>query len=337
MNPPGTITRPALALASGCLALILLSGCETTGSRPAASGPAFAPVAPPPTYTPSGDYLQGNLRLGAPSFLAPYLTELSTTFKRLHWGAYTDLLFPANIAGEFVTGKVAAAVNTRPLSESEKLAFTERFNGPPLEFRIGQEAVDLFVHPSNPLVTLTPEQVAAIFGISRSPVTTWGQAGVSGGWSGFPINPVAPAPGSELARAFQMTALGGTPFNPRVLFLDGSNQVVRRVEQDPGSIGIGNARLGGGTVKAVGLQIRGQKFAIFPTRENLMAGLYPYRTFYFLYVNPRSRPMDPLVREFARLALSQEGANALNRTGAVPIDGATARQGLAELAAFDRF
>ncbi len=321
----------------GLVSLLALAGCESTSSRQSGPGPAAVQAVPLPTYTPSGDYLQGTLRLGAAPFLAPYLTELSTTFKRLHWGAYTDLLLPANIAGEFLAGKVTVAVNTRPLSDSEKLAFTERFNGPPLEFRIGQEPVDVFVHPSNPVATLTPEQVSSIFGLGRSAAGTWGQVGASGGWAGFPINPVAPAPGGEITRAFQWAALGGGPFNPRVMFTDSSNQVVRRVEQDPGAIGIGNARLAGGAIKAIGLQLRGQRFAIFPTRENLMSGIYPYRSFYYLYVNPRSRPMDPLVREFTRLALSQEGANALGRTGAFPLDGAAARQGLAELAAFDRF
>ncbi|MFQ3671633.1 MAG: substrate-binding domain-containing protein [Verrucomicrobiia bacterium] len=320
----------------GLLALLLLTGCESTSSRSATPGPAAVLAAPLPTYTPSGDYLQGTLRLGAPSFLAPYLTELSTTFKRLHWGAYTDLLFPANVPGEFLAGKITVAVNTRPLSESEKLAFTERFNGPPLEFRVGQEPIDLFAHPSNPVTVLTPEQIASIFGSARSPISTWGQAGASAGWAGFPINPVAPAPGSELTRAFQWTGLNGSSFSPRVMFLENSAQVVRRVEQDPGALGFGNARLTGGSIKAIGLQIRGQKFAIFPTRENLMAGLYPYRSFYYLYVNPRSRPMDPLVREFVRLALSQEGTPALGRTGAFPLDGNTARQSLVQLDAFDR-
>ncbi|GAB4242077.1 MAG: hypothetical protein OHK005_05630 [Candidatus Methylacidiphilales bacterium] len=328
---------PLLPLAIAAVGLIALTGCESTESRSSGTAPAAVRTTPLPTYTPPGDYLQGTLRLGSAPFLAPYLTELSTTFKRLHWGAYTDLLFPTNITDDFLAGKVTVAVNTRPLNESEKLAFTERFNGPPLEFVVGQEPIDLFVHPSNPLVTLTPEQVTSIFGTGTELVATWGRVGIQAGWAGFPIVPVAPAPESETARAFQRTALGGGPFNSRVMFLGGSNQVVRRVEQEPGAIGTGNARLAGGNIKAVGLQIRGQRFAIFPTRENLMSGLYPYRSFYYLYVNPRSRPMNPLVREFVRLALSQEGANALGRTGAYPIDGTMARQGLATVDAFDRF
>jgi ABC-type phosphate transport system substrate-binding protein len=320
-----------LGLALACLSL---AGCETTSSSKP-SGPAAVGAAPLPTYSPTGDYLQGNLRLGAPASLAPYLTEAATQFKRIYWGAYTDLTFPTNVAGEFVAGKVSVAANTRPLTQEERDAFTQRFNGPPLEVRIGQEPIDVFVNTTNPVVSLNMTQLAQIFGYSQGTVSTWGQVGVGSGWSSYPISPIVGNPAWELPRAFQAIALQGGPFNNRVQFSDSPNQVVQRVQASPGAIGLGNARLSGGSVKPVAIEVRGSRHAVYPSRENMASGAYPLRTFYYLYINPRSRPMDPLVREFARMTLSQEAVGALSKTGAMPLDGRTAQEGLNQISAFD--
>ena len=65
------------------------------------------------------------------------------------------------------------------------------------------------------------------------------------------------------------------------------------------------------------------------TAENSYSGSYPLARFLYVYVNKApGKPLDPLVREFARLMLSREGQQAVVKDGYFPIPATVAKEEL---------
>jgi phosphate transport system substrate-binding protein len=93
-----------------------------------------------------------------------------------------------------------------------------------------------------------------------------------------------------------------------------------------GYSGIGYATAG---VRAVPLSEKDGGKCIEATADNSYNGSYPLARFLFVYVNKApGKPLDPLVREFARLMLSREGQEAVVKDGYFPIPAPVAKEEL---------
>jgi phosphate transport system substrate-binding protein len=66
--------------------------------------------------------------------------------------------------------------------------------------------------------------------------------------------------------------------------------------------------------------------------ENAYSGDYPLARFLYVYINkPAERPLDPLTREFIKLALAQEGQQVVLKDGYFPITTSIAAEELPKL------
>jgi phosphate transport system substrate-binding protein len=93
-----------------------------------------------------------------------------------------------------------------------------------------------------------------------------------------------------------------------------------------GYSGIGYATAG---VRAVPLTEKDGGKCVEATADNAYSGSYPLARFLFVYVNKApGKPLDPLVREFARLMLSREGQEAVVKDGYFPIPASVAKEEL---------
>ncbi len=61
--------------------------------------------------------------------------------------------------------------------------------------------------------------------------------------------------------------------------------------------------------------------------ENVYTGKYPISRFLYVYINQSpGKPLDPMIREFVKYILSQEGQQVVVKDGFLPLTAATVSQ-----------
>jgi phosphate transport system substrate-binding protein len=119
---------------------------------------------------------------------------------------------------------------------------------------------------------------------------------------------------------FKERALGNKDFKANVNEQPGSSSVIQGVASDLYAIGYSGIGYVTADVKVLPLSIRTGGKAVAPTAANAYEGTYPLARFLFVYVNskPNSGP-SPIVGEFVKLILSQEGQQTVVKDGYYPI------------------
>jgi len=181
------------------------------------------------------------------------------------------------------------------------------------------------------------QQIDGIFSKGRAcggkAVANWGQAGVANGqWASQPISLYGRNSASGTYGFFKEHALCKGDYKDTVKEQPGSASVVQGVTED--LYGVGYSGIGYRTsgVKPVKLSAKpgGPAFSTDP--ENVYAGKYPLARFLYVYVNKApNKPLDPLVREFLRYVLSQEGQQTVVKDGFLPLTGKELTEDLAKV------
>ena len=274
------------------------------------------------------------------------LEGLDGLFERLHPGVRFALTLegtrtaPAALAA----GRSLLAPMGAAFSPQELAAYRREVGSDPIAFRIAHDSLDpharsgplaVFVAADNPLRKLTFAQLEQVFAAGGE-ARRWRQLGVTGKLADDPIHPYGLAPSTALGRLISREALAGRPFDERVIGLSESTDVVREVGNDP--LGIGFAAMNRATpaVRIVPLARREAERPSRGTRADLIAGRYPLDRYLLIYVRvPPGGRLDPLAREYLRLALSPEGQAAIasGRLGYLPLSAAQAAAERAKLGA----
>ena len=236
---------------------------------------------------------------------------------------------PALIGGTAQLGPMS-----REMKGSEIDQFEKKYGYKPVGLRTSVDALAVFVNKDNPIKCMSLGQVDAVFSKSRrrgakEDVTTWGQLGLTGEWASKPISLYGRNSASGTYGFFKEHSLKNGDFKDSVKEQPGSASVVQGVTVDRfamGYSGIGYATAG---VRAVPLTEKDGGKCIEATAENSYSGSYPLSRFLFVYINRApGKPLDPLVREFARLMLSREGQEAVIKDGYFPIPATVAKEEL---------
>jgi phosphate transport system substrate-binding protein len=236
---------------------------------------------------------------------------------------------PALIGGTAQLGPMS-----REMKGTEVDAFEKKYGYKPTALRTSVDALAVFVNKDNPIKCLSLSQVDAVFSKSRrsgakEDVATWGQLGLTGEWASRPLSLYGRNSASGTYGFFKEQVLKNGDFKDSVKEQPGSASVVQGVTVDRfamGYSGIGYATAG---VRAVPLSEKDGGKCIEATADNSYNGSYPLARFLFVYVNKApGKPLDPLVREFARLMLSREGQEAVVKDGYFPIPAPVAKEEL---------
>ena len=236
---------------------------------------------------------------------------------------------PALIGGTAQLGPMS-----REMKGSEIDQFEKKYGYKPVGLRTSVDALAVFVNKDNPIKCMSLGQVDAVFSKSRrrgakEDVATWGQLGLTGEWASKPISLYGRNSASGTYGFFKEHSLKNGDFKDSVKEQPGSASVVQGVTVDRfamGYSGIGYATAG---VRAVPLTEKDGGKCIEATAENSYSGSYPLSRFLFVYINRApGKPLDPLVREFARLMLSREGQEAVIKDGYFPIPATVAKEEL---------
>lgn len=316
------MTRLSLLLSSATLMLATAAGAQSVDPNL----PEYQPV----------PGVSGNLVSVGSDTLNNLMTLWSEGFRSFYpnvaiqiQGAGSGTAPPALIQGTAQFGPMS-----RPMRGSEIEEFEARFGYPPTAMRGAIDGVGIFVHKDNPIECLSLQQVDAIFSTTRAggadaPITTWGEAGLTGEWANRPIAMYGRNSASGTFGFVREVALRGGDFNPQVREQPGSATVIQAVATDIGGIGYSGIGYATADVRAVAISAEPGGECFEPTPEHASSGDYPLARFLFIYMNVNpNEPLEPLRAEFVRYVYSRQGQEDVVRAGFIPVTSAIAEADL---------
>ena len=257
------------------------------------------------------------------------LADVIDAFDKLFTASHPNVRFATTMQGSS-TGMPALAADatafaplTRDMWPGDRAAFHQIHGYDATPIRVGYNGYGprapnktppaVYVNVHNPLAGLSLPQVAQIFtaGQAGRDVNLWAQLGLKEDWAARRIHAYGLADDGGFATGIRQGKLGGKPYALKYEALASREAVLRAVANDR----YGIALLGWVDAARTSDQVRvlpltAQDGAPFytPGYDDVARGLYPLAMPVQFYVNrPPSQPLDPLVKEYLRLALSREG------------------------------
>jgi phosphate transport system substrate-binding protein len=224
-------------------------------------------------------------------------------------------------------GSADFAFIAREMMGREETPFVDRFGYKPLAISVsgGSLAVKAFtdcvvfiVNKDNPLNEITYPQLDAIYSAThnrgiKEPITTWGQLGLTGDWADKPIH----AWGVEIPNGYDnfvnMHVLANGQWREGIQSQKTVIPLSDKIAADKYAISYtGLAWNTNPGTKVLRLSVHPGDQAIEPTFENVASQKYPLARTIYIFVNREpDKPMNPVLREFVRYALSREGQQAV--------------------------
>jgi phosphate transport system substrate-binding protein len=269
--------------------------------------------------------LDGALSIVGDDGMEAPLARLNQAFLTTHPGVRFRMLLKGSSTGvaALSAGVAALAPMAREATAYEEVRPFRQLHGyEPTDIHIGRAGYSapgrnnppgVYVHARNPIAGLTVAQVARIFttGGGTGDLTQWSQLGLGGEWGGRAIHVFGTRDDGRFATAMRNARMGGFPFTRRYEPLAACADVIRAVAEDPygiGLVGVFDSSRLPREVKFVPLAAGDGAPYSSGTYADALEGRYPYTPYIRLYVNRApGAPLDPIVRDYARLALSREG------------------------------
>ncbi len=319
--------RPSLALSAALCSIALPSLAQVPSVD--AGIPAYA----------KGGAVSGNLSSIGSDTLNNLMTLWAEGFRAAQpavkiqiEGKGSSTAAPALIEGTAQLGPMS-----REMKAEESEAFEKKFGYKPTRIAVAVDALAVYVNKDNPLEKLTLSQVDAIFGKNLAcgapkAIVRWGDLGLGGALAGQPISLYGRNSASGTYGYFKEHALCKGDFRDTVKEQPGSASVVQGVAADRAGIGYSGIGYKTSGVRTVALaQKEGAEFVGTETAD-VLSGRYPLARFLYVYLNRApGKPVDPLVREFARFVLSANGQGIVVKDGYIPIPLEVQRAELARL------
>lgn len=238
---------------------------------------------------------------------------------------------PALISGTAQMGPMSRAMKAEEIDEFEK-----KYGYKPTAIKVAVDGLAVYVHKDNPIAELTLQQVDAIFSKTRKgggkDISTWGKLGLTGDWAARPISLYGRNSASGTYGFFKENALFKGDYKDTVKEQPGSASVVQGVTEDRYAIGYSGIGYSTSGVRAVKLAKKAGEPFWSTSADDVLSGKYPLARYLYVYVNRApNKPSDPLVREFVRFVLSQEGQQIVVKDGYLPIPKRIVDEELAKL------
>jgi phosphate transport system substrate-binding protein len=239
---------------------------------------------------------------------------------------------------------------SRELKPEDLVEFNARFGYAPTSIPISGgsyrhygflDAMGFFVHPDNPLQSLSYDQIDAIYSSTHhsgaAPITTWGQLGLTGEWADKPIHVhgIKPWNGFEEFIRQKILDRGGKrgEWNESIHFEKLVFPLANNVAQDRYALGYSGLAYIDAPVKMLPLVTGEGAAPVAPSYENVALAKYPLtRLVYFNVNRAPGKSLPPALQEFVRFLLTQEGQQVVREHGIfLPLRETQAAKGRAEL------
>lgn len=211
---------------------------------------------------------------------------------------------------------------SRPITEQEIASLKAGKCKEPMSIIVALDPLALYVHESNPLTSVTPEQLESILrapGQKGAHVAKWGELGVTGALTDQPIRIHARSEIAGTTAFIKQFLLRGENVAKEVGSHTSSQAVCEAIAKDTAGVGIagfGDAVAG---VRTVSLNLRG---TVVPANEqSFMSGQYPLVRPLVLVFDKAQMKIDGGLREsMLRYILSRDGQMEAIRAGFFPLD-----------------
>ncbi|MFA5646139.1 MAG: phosphate ABC transporter substrate-binding protein [Candidatus Ratteibacteria bacterium] len=170
---------------------------------------------------------------------------------------------------------------------------------------VAQDGIALIVHPTNPVHSLTLEEVKALF---SGKATHWSQVG----GRNIAVHIISREGGSGTRKSFDTLVLGESPLSRDAFFQDSNGTIREAVASNPHAIGYLSVGTLSPEVKALSLS------GIFPSNENVLSHLYPLAHPIF-FLTRKDPPLSLHTQKFLSFVLSPEGQGIIAKKGLIPI------------------
>lgn len=217
-----------------------------------------------------------------------------------------------------IANRVQIANSSREMKEKEFAQAKE--NGViPTEIAIAIDGLSVTVNSSNPIKSLTKDQVGAIF---RGEISNWSEVG----GPNLPISLYGRQPNSGTYVFFQEFVLGNKDYSAKMKQMNGNAQIIEGLKSDKGAIGyvgVGYLHDESGNIveglKVVEIAKDAKSKPVTPLiADNVKSGLYPIARPLLQYVNGKPKGA---VKDLIAFELSPEGQKLVEEMGFYPVSG----------------
>jgi len=271
--------------------------------------------------------VSGNLSSIGSDTLNNLMTFWSEAFKKKYpnvvmqiEGKGSSTAPPALIEGVSQLGPMS-----RKMKREEVERFEKKLGFKPTAIGVALDALAVYVNKENPIEELSLIQVDAIFSKtfkSGAPmtITIWGQLDIRGELAKKPISLFGRNSASGTYGFFKKHALFKGDFKDSVKEQPGSASVVMGITHDLSGIGYSGIGYKTSGVKTVRISKQKQGTAYDATAENVLSKKYPLGRMLYIYVAKKPHEeLQPVIREFIRFILSDEGQKIVIKDGYIPL------------------
>lgn len=271
--------------------------------------------------------------------LANLMTLWAEAFKRL----YPNVSIQIQAAGSstappaLTEGTSDLGPMSRKMKSKEIKAFESVHGYKAMAIPVAIDALAVYVNKDNPVKGMSLQTVDAIFSSTRKcgakrTLNVWGDLGLGGSLRNQSFQIFGRNSVSGTYGYFKKKALCKGDYKNSVNEQPGSASVVQSVTNSKNGIGYSGIGYRTAGVKIVPLSKKeGQPF-IEANAENSVNGTYPLARFLYVYVNKApNQKLQPKVREFIKMVLSQRGQKVVVKDGYIPLPAKVAKKFLASL------
>ena len=254
-------------------------------------------------------------------------------FKNFHPESQVEVLAAGTdkLAELFQRHPAGIAMVSRPVLGAELEQLRKAGLKQPVAFMVAREALGVFVHESNPVSSISGEQLRQVFTTGGQPgALKWSLLGATGEWANRPIDIIARTENSGTQRFLSDYVFNGASIRPGISEHVSNAEVLRTVSRDPQAIAICGYRSAGSSVKPLPLAFGTE---LIPCDDHsVLSGHYPLTRPMSLVIDlGQTGPQATASQELVRYALCQAGQTQAILVGLFPVDLPLLRAGLETL------
>jgi phosphate transport system substrate-binding protein len=251
-------------------------------------------------------FAQSEIRIDGSTTVGPIVDAFVEAFNT----KMPDLKFSVKKTGSgdgataLIEGRCEIATMSRfmKVDEYEKAVAAKRM---PVNFTICMDGVCLIVHPSNPVRSLSKDQVKKIY---TGAVTNWKEVG----GPDMPIIAISRETSSGTYEVFYELALDKTNLGAKIELSNSNPAIFTRVSTTQGAIGYVGLGFVSAGVEAVTYE------GVKPTNDTIARGIYKISRPLYLFTNGYPELGSPLM-DFCNFFLSEEGHKIIKAKGFIPL------------------
>lgn len=271
--------------------------------------------------------LAGNLSSVGSDTLGYLMTLWGEDFSRQSPGVNVQVQAAGSSTAPTALAAGAAQLGpmSRPMQGDERQLFIARYGYPPLAVPVAMDALVVVVNQDNPLTHIAPQQLDALFSVTRlcgahQVPQRWGDIGLTDPhWATRSIQRYGRNSASGTWGFFKQQVLCKGDFRADVAEFPGSAAVVQAVAATPNSIGYASFGFHLSGVKTLPVVTRSGE-SVMPDADTIRSGRYPWSRPLYIYVNKApGKPLPPLVAAFLHQVLSAQGQRRVSEAGYLPL------------------